>query len=209
VAGFRGGRLLRVEQDGLRAWATELPENDAAFTREDLLAHHALVAAIFTHSDAILPARFPTLFDDGGAISDQLRTRREVLGAQLQRVGGCCEFAVTALWIAEDEPAPPVAADTPGRRYLVQRQLAFAGSEQRRARARELAGYLERLVGADLVDVRHSVCPSERVALSSALLVGRAHDGDVQARLVPSERDVRILVNGPWPPYTFAPVGSD
>ena len=26
----------------------------------------------------------------------------------------------------------------------------------------------------------------------------------VKARLIRAERDVRILVNGPWPPYTFA-----
>ncbi len=59
------------------------------------------------------------------------------------------------------------------------------------------------------MDVRHSLCPSQSVGLSSALLVKRSRAADVQARLVRTQHDVRILVNGPWPPYTFAAVGSD
>ena len=63
----------------------------------------------------------------------------------------------------------------------------------------------ERLVGSDLVDVR-KFCPSVIVALSSALLVPRASADRIKARLSRDEQDVRILVNGPWPPYTFATV---
>ena len=44
------------------------------------------------------------------------------------------------------------------------------------------------------------------VALSSAVLVARASAEDVKNRLIRAEQDVRILVNGPWPPYTFATV---
>jgi hypothetical protein len=69
-----------------------------------------------------------------------------------------------------------------------------------------LADQTERVVGSELVDVRHQVCPSVTVALSSALLVPRDRAEQIKARLIRQEQDVRILVNGPWPAYTFASV---
>ena len=200
---------MRAYEAGLCAWATELSNGDAAFTRGDLLAHHDLVSAIFARAQAILPARFPTIFDSVDAVTDRLRAQEVDLKSQLDRVRGRCELALTILWTTADEPTVTVAAETPGRNYLEQRQLAFAGSDRRRARARELADEVERLARPNLVTVRHSIIPSERVALSSALLVPRSHAVEVRARLVRTEQDVRILVNGPWPPYTFAAVGSD
>jgi hypothetical protein len=87
---------------------------------------------------------------------------------------------------------------------LLERQQAFAGSDQRRATATELAADLERAAGGALVDSRRRVCPSPEVALSEALLVARAGVAELKAKLTHPRQDVRILVNGPWPPYTFA-----
>ena len=69
-----------------------------------------------------------------------------------------------------------------------------------------LADELERLVANDLVEVRHQICPSATVALSSAVLVPRTRAEKIRAQLIRAEQDVRILVNGPWPPYTFGNV---
>jgi hypothetical protein len=178
-------------------------------TREDLLSHHQLISELFLGAESILPARFPTFAADADALADRLRSNQDSLVGQLQRVRGCCEFAVTALWTAENAPSTPPHPGTPGRRYMVERQLAFAGSDRRRARAKRLASEIEHLVEPDLISVRHTVCPSVAVGLSSALLVKRSRAASVRARLVCTEQDVRILVNGPWPPYTFAAVGSN
>ena len=100
----------------------------------------------------------------------------------------------------------PLEALTPGRKYLLERQREFSASERRRARARELADDLERRLANDLVEVRHEICPSSTVAVSSAVLVARIHAEKIKARLIRAEQDVRILVNGPWPAYTFVNV---
>ena len=207
--GLRGGRLARIDQSALTAWATELSDTEPSFTREDLLAHHTLVAEIFTREEAILPARFPTFVADQDTLCDRLRSRQDALTAQLERVRGCCELAVTVLWTNSDAVQPAVEADSPGRRYMAERRQALTASDRRRAQAKTLAEAVERDVGQELIDVRHSLCPSASVGLSSALLVKRSRIEDVQTRLVHTQQDVRILVNGPWPPYTFAAVGSD
>lgn len=193
----------------LTAWATPLEEGAAPFTRADMLSHHHLVEAIFGGVDALLPARFPTLLAYQDELRDRLASREKALLAQLERVRGCAEVAVTALWTAPDDSNPRVSSETPGRRYLLERQAQITGSERRHARAKALAQQLELHTGDELVDARHTFCPSALIGLSSALLVRRGRVADVRARLVRAEQDVRILVNGPWPPYTFAAVGSD
>jgi hypothetical protein len=211
AAGLRNLPPLRVDEAGLSAWATPLAEAGDALGRADLLAHHAIVSEIDERADGCLPARFPT-WVEGDALRELLRARQVALSTGLERVRGRAELAVTVVWTSSLEtttPAPAASAappetSTPGRRYLVERRQAFAGSDRQRERARELADELERVLGADLVGARHQLNPSRQVALSSALLVPRARAEGLKMALALVKRDVRILVNGPWPAYTFA-----
>jgi hypothetical protein len=175
------------------------------------LSHHRVVSEICAREEAVLPARFPGLSETVDALCAQLEVQRPELMDQLASVRGCCELAVTALWTDTGEAAAqlPTADVTPGRRYMLLRRLALASSVRRQARARALADELESLLGPDLVKVERRLCPSSNVALSLALLVKRARAAAVQARLPRSGLDVRILVNGPWPAYTFAAVRPD
>ena len=51
-----------------------------------------------------------------------------------------------------------------------------------------------------VVEARHTVT---HLGLSSALLVGADDALAVTKRLQGLQEGVRILVNGPWPPYSF------
>lgn len=197
-------QLVRVDVRDLSAWLSELHDANVRFGREDLLEHHRLVDEIFAQVEACLPARFPSWFDEA-----QLRTRHAELSAKLERVRGCCEFAVTGTWLT---PADETRDDTKissGRAYLAQRQRIYAASDKRLERAKDLAEELERRVRDDLIDLRRKLCPSPNVALSLALLVERTHVEEVRSRIGQTAEDVRILINGPWPPYTFAGVGPE
>jgi hypothetical protein len=55
-----------------------------------------------------------------------------------------------------------------------------------------------------VVEAKHSLCPSDEIGLSSALLVAEANALAVAKRCRDLRESVRILVMGPWPPYTFA-----
>jgi hypothetical protein len=206
LAGLRSQPLVRIAGAGLAAWATELTETSEPFGRADLLEHHEIISRFAAQLDGVLPARFPTWLADADALRGELTRRQGELVEALDRVRGRVELAVTALWTTAGEEEPPPAAATPGLQYLLTRQHAFSGSDRRRARAQELLEQTGRLVGTELIDVRHQLCPSATVALSSALLVPRAHAEIIKTRLIRAEQDVRILVNGPWPPYTFATV---
>ena len=204
VAGLRGLPLIRVDADDVTAWATVMPESVGAFTRGDLEGHHRVVSDVFALVDGCLPARFPTTLADETALRALLLRRHAGLQSALERVRGCAELALTATWTTASEPVGGVEAPTPGRQYLLERQAALARSERRLARAQALADELEACAGADLVAARRRLCPSPDIALSLALLVKRPAAELLEARLPRAAEDVRILVNGPWPPYTFA-----
>jgi hypothetical protein len=196
--------LVGVTDDVLTAWTSQVA-TDASPTREDMLAHHRSVTTIFMKVEACLPARFPTLFADENALRDELAARRAALIQQLDNVRGACELAVTVVWTSAEPQMEEDPTLSPGRRYLLRR----AGSERRRTLAERLAETLEREVGADLVSAQRQVCPSAEIALSSALLVRRMRADAIKNRLgVHLPQGVRILVNGPWPPYSFADARS-
>jgi hypothetical protein len=208
LAGLRGQPVIAVDEQGLTAWTTDFDEAPGQLTRDDLLAHHGLISQLHESLASVVPARFPTWVADAHALRRLIGSRRGELSSALDTVRGCAELSVTAVWLTDDDDAASVPeAATPGRRYLLERRQAFAGSDRRRQRAREVADQIERLVGPDLVESQRRVCPSTAVAASMALLVPRLRAVEIMARLPPVESGVRILVNGPWPPYSFVDIG--
>lgn len=194
-----GGRRV-VDAGPLRAWVDVPP---AQMDRAALLEHHRVVEAL----GECLPVRFGTIVADEVALAEMLRGREVELLSTLDRLRGKRELAVTGLWVTAEGKVEVTGG--PGRRYMEHRR-ARARLEQR---ARALAECVARAAGIADDDARHVVpdktAPSgdggDKVAFSSALLIeaGRAAEG---RRLIEEMRleGVRLLVHGPWPPYTFA-----
>jgi gas vesicle protein GvpL/GvpF len=199
-----GGAIVRVQAGGLTAWATPIGEEPPPFTREDVLHHHGVVRDVFERVEACLPARFPTVVGDAAVLRGELESHAAELTERLEAVRGAAEMAVTAVWTTVEAPQV-VDAATPGRRYLLERRAALTASERQHAEAEHLADELEKVCGAALRRAERHVCPSPQVALSLALLVERGTAEDTRKVLGQQMRPgVRILVHGPWPPYTFA-----
>jgi gas vesicle protein GvpL/GvpF len=192
--------LLGIDVDELTAWTSTWSE-PRTVGRADLLRHHEMVMLVHERCEAVLPARFPTWLREAAAAEQLLRQRHAVLSAALANVAGRAELAVT---IIPGTAEPVDEADTPGRRYLRARQQAQRGYAVAQAVAEELTAAL----GEDVIE--RLVRPGPRgLGASLALLVPREQAFIVKQRLeaTPLADDVRILVNGPWPPYSFASLG--
>lgn len=174
---------MALREGELIAWAS-------AADGGDLFAHHAVVERIFATTRACLPARFDTPITP-----ELLHDRYADLFLALERVEGRAELAVTALWTSSPETR------TSGTAYLRARAEMLAT-------AKHVAQQLEDACDGDLAAAEHRELPSAAVALSSALLVERDTAAMIKQRLTLEAQDVRILVNGPWPPYTFAALGA-
>jgi len=207
-AGCDGMTLVSAGPIGV--WASELPER-AEPGRAELLEHHRLVEAICARG-ACLPARLGSWVESDEEARRLLAAREEALVAALARVEGKVEVAVACRWREESvsrlgrPPASPLP-EGEGTRYLRQRRDVISARERREARSQELVALVERAAGVAGAEAQHRICPSEALALSSALLVGRAEGAAAVARLRALEPgDVEVVVNGPWPPYSFAEI---
>ena len=205
--GLRGRPLTWSEAaaGGLGLWSTEwTPE--LGLERSDALEHHRLVERICA-AQPCLPVRFGTAFAGVDAARASLDARAGALHAALTRVGGKSELALTLLW--RDPPATPAPPPSggPGRRYMERRRAELGARETRRARAEALAQQILGELSIERSLVWHETCTSLAVALSLAVLVPTEQAlerKDELARIAATLADVLPVVNGPWPPYTFA-----
>lgn len=179
---------------------------------DELLHHEAVVEAVRAASPA-LPVRFGTVFRDATAVAGALEAHHEALAADLLRLGDRLEMGVTALWdapdtvvAADDDRGGDSGAERAGTRYLRARAVQFLQEDALAARARTVAAEVDAALGAVARDRRASTLPTPRIALRVAyLLAPEDLDAFRQAfdAMRRTMRGVRVLMSGPWPPYSF------
>jgi hypothetical protein len=231
------GQALRVFRVGeLAGWATVWEAPDTQVGRSDLFDHHRVVQVVWEMYPC-LPTRFPTWVADEHALENLLEGRWSEIHAALERVRDRAEIAVTLLWDTEkgkqgqgengtnqlvlalarapnsssSSTAQPSAANGPGRRYLEACRQNWVERDTRKEVARRFAQAMEERLAPWVVDRWYSYCPSEAVALSGALLVPVDRAAETCERLREMAgilRGARLVVNGPWPPYTFSRLGG-
>lgn len=208
--GLRGRPLAWAEAGGLGVWSTEWASG-LELGRADALEHHRVIERIFA-AQPCLPVRFGTSFVTDAAARASLEGQADALRSALDRVTGKVELALTLLWREPPEPAPvgTPAGGGPGRRYLEDRRGRYAAVDARRHRADAMVAEVVAELAIDRALVWHETCTSEAVAVSLAVLVpserAAERKGELE-RIGARFEDVATVVNGPWPPYTFARIG--
>jgi hypothetical protein len=214
LTGFGDSMLAMVVKGSLAAVTGPLPPGGLRRTTENVLLHGAIVEALHQQGPT-LPVRFGTVVPNGEVAARALAERETTLSADLTRLGDKVEFGLTALW---DRPIADHAGDSadsgadgrtergPGTRYLRARLAVARRENARREIARSIACEIDAALAPHVLDRRCSLAPTDRLAIRAAYLIEpsrfegcrRAID-DVRRR----HPDLRVLVSGPWPPYSF------
>jgi hypothetical protein len=194
--------------------------DDSSLTIEAMLHHEAIVEAVRQLAPA-LPVRYGTTFRDRQSVVGALAERHEMLVADLEHLGDKVEFSLTALWGTSVAPAEPalspveaqvLAQQSAGAQYLRVRAAKLRHCDDLTARARAVSRKLDHLLGRHAIDRRVTLLPSERVALRASYLIDPA-DASVFRSVFDStrraRREVRLLLTGPWPPYSFVRRSDD
>ena len=206
--------LAMIAWRDLAAVTGRTGDGDAPLTMEAVLQHETIVEAVRRQGPS-LPVRFGTVFRDATSVASALAARYETLAADLARLGDKVELGLTVLWAAPpsgesatsatlDDAAP--AAQSAGARYLHARAAEFRRDDALRARARTVAAELELALGALALERRESLLPTPRVAVRTAYLLEPAGVGAFRAAVetIRATRGaLRVLLTGPWPPYSF------
>ena len=199
---------------------------DAAWLEAMVRSHNQVIASIH-QQQAILPAKFGSVYARVEDLSAALEEAHDSLVAQLRYVEGCDEWGIH---LYADRPVvqrhvaaenstmqrlqQEIAAARPGRAYFLQRKLAdelAAATEQRLDDLARMAyDHLVRWSVAGRVNppVPPSGEVSDEIGILRADFLVRREDQDTfltEVRtFVEAQEGLRCEYSGPWPPYSFA-----
>ena len=165
-------------------------------TMEAVVRHEAIVEAVRREGPA-------------------LAERYEPLTADLGRLGDKVEMSLTALW--STLPANDVRASGlpnaqagdgqgAGARWMYARAARLRRDEAMKELALSVADDLDRVVGALALERRVSLLPTPRVAVRTAYLLDPSGVSAFRAAFDAGRvmrEELRVMVTGPWPPYSF------
>ena len=210
IVGLAGTPLTAVSWGALAAATSPIASVELRPTPENLLRHEAVVEQLRRTTRA-LPVRFGTTFENSTRVQQVLAQRHDTLLADLARIGDKVEMGLTVLWdpdgeeVAEgaDQPAEGVG---PGTSYLQARLAQHRREESRRSQARVLAREVAAILRGHASASQTRCLPTPRLALSAAYLVTPARlgaFGEAFEEVRRTHSDLRFLLSGPWPPYSF------
>lgn len=204
--------------DGLAAVFSLVPDPPMLSSVPQLL-NHARVVEAFHRRGTVLPLRFGSLFDHEAQLRDLLRRRAAEFHAALRRVKGCAEIGLRVLLPPREDnldaqPVEPVLLPAPranapaGMSYLDRRKAFYAQKDRHEQFQRDRLARIRTVFDGLFVQcaVEPARGPEEQV-LALAFLVPR---DDCELFLhtfrqsFASDGQDKVLLTGPWPPYTFA-----
>ncbi|HEV2180546.1 MAG TPA: GvpL/GvpF family gas vesicle protein [Gemmatimonadaceae bacterium] len=210
--GVDAAPVRELSASGLAAWVSDVPDPVMAPSVSRARAHDDVVRDAMARATPV-PARFGQVLAGDHQVAALLGERHESLLESLERVRGCVEMTVRIL-LAGQTNAPGPAPRESGSAYLrwvrERQHVRQAVSDQaeflRRgvARAVEEAGVVREIVWA-------TVAPGAR-SLEAAHLVPRtliARHRDVVRTTVERDHRMKVMLSGPWAPYTFCAAGHD
>ena len=199
-------RIVEFDED-LSAVVSVCGSDGFQVNRKNALAHHEVVQSI-TEQTTPLPARFGTV-----VTVEQLRnyvsTHQQAIKAKLAHVRGGVEMTVRMIRsIDTNTSQEPENAGGPGTAFLLEKRREILREDAGAAQKGELSAWLRERLGDLIKEEKISVTPSETVILARAdHLIERVNVQEYRTKMagaVEERPEIRFMVSGPWPPYSFA-----
>jgi hypothetical protein len=218
-----GAIYSEVELDEFVGPAAEARLQDLAWLGPRVCRHEAVIEQAMSRA-AVLPARFATLFTSLKSLESYVVERREAIAGFFAQLGDRQEWAVkglldraAALEDALRKLSRPAAAEdrSPGARYFEQKRIKAQAEREFNRRLKEHCRQAASALNAAAGGFRErKVMPAEEggaeAVLNWAFLLAPAEITGFRAaldRLQGGEAfpGLRLVMTGPWPPYSFVP----
>jgi hypothetical protein len=193
-----------VKGHGLAAVVSRRDEPIAAPDVSALLAYESVVERIHASQD-VIPLRYGCLMENEEQVVRLLEDRREEYEALFIRLRGMTEMGIRLLWPAGAAP-PPVLPKSPGAAYLASLRNRYNSQDILAPEETLLADRTVALLAPWSTEHRREVSSSTGRRLLSLYFLtpkGHAEEFRKKARELSLPRGVKLLLNGPWPPYNF------
>jgi hypothetical protein len=206
LQGIAGAQIQIFQAENFSLLVSDFSGDVVPLDRANVLVHAAVVRSVLDRTTP-LPFRFGMLVSEE-QLRSFLNARREAIAASLALVRGRVEMNVKIIADLKDQlPGNEDSQQKPGTAFLAGKRREILGSEARAAEAKNVAGWLEDLVSATVRETRINRIVTDKLLVAAAHLVERASVAEYRDRLKTGrlERpELKFLVSGPWPPYSFA-----
>jgi hypothetical protein len=206
LVGVAGAPVAYAEAAGLGVWVSVSDRPQVAV--EAVQAHNHVVEVAVTETVTPVPLRFGQWLESAAALSAAIGERSGDYRAKLERFAGCLEFGLRILDPAAGEAREVQAADvTSGREYMAALRENTRLADQQRAVSDQVQSRVHDLLQDIVRDEHVDTAHTKHAVLAVTHLVAREHFDEYRGRA----RDLRtifpalrLLLSGPWPPYSFA-----
>ena len=207
LTGLNGSQVELHTVGNLGVWVTRSPRPESVV--DNISIHNAVVEAAVTQEVTPVPLRFGQWLEDDGKLAESMAGKAVAYAEKLREFAGCLEFGIRII-----DPREPAKATDPGQHRatsgLAYMQALRESSKLEAERLAEVEGVrvrvheaLQGVVRDERVEDRRT--PHAVITLSH--LVARTHFDEYRERarqlreIFPA---LRLLLSGPWPPYSFA-----
>ena len=206
IVGLEDQAVESVPCGDVAVWVSHMQRPTG--TVEHITAHNRVVEAAITGEVTPVPLRFGQWLDDEAALQTMMVDKAASYKQKLQELSGCLEFGIRVLDpTTPDEARDVQTAPTSGYEYMQALRESSKLADERRVQAervrQQIQDSLRHLVRAEYEEEART--PHAVITLSH--LVARP-DFDEYRERARQLRDVlpamRLLLSGPWPPYSFA-----
>ena len=207
LIGLGGEGVVAITVEGLAVWVSSMERPQPSL--EAVQAHNRVIEAAITEEVTPVPLRFGQWLEDEPALRLALAAHAAQHHARLQQFSGCLEFGLRLIEPASEPKAQDVhpVQVTSGFEYMQALRERSRMAEQERQHAGQVHARiresLQELVRAEQVQDE----PTAHSVITLAHLVARPHFDEYRARARQLREQLpalRLLLSGPWPPYSFA-----
>jgi|SRR5450759_1089 hypothetical protein len=225
ACGGIGAALSEVQLAEFCGESAEARLQDLAWLGPRVCRHEAVIEELMSQAP-VLPARFATLFTSVDSLQQSVLAHREAISGFFDHLGDQQEWAVKGLLDRAAalrglgmsiQTAVPAPATSPGARYLQEKRIQARCERDLNLRLKEFCRRTAAALGAQSGGFRErkvllaaTAGSDAEVVLNWAFLVSPAALVDFRARLDrfnggEAFPGLRLMLTGPWPPYSFAP----
>ena len=191
---------------GLAVWASEHDAPVAASVAA-VRAHNDVVTAAMDRTVTPVPLRFGQSAPDRNAATERVTEDAAKWLDLLERFAGRAEYGVRVMRdLYETEQDVRAASVQSGTEYMAALAGKRARAAERRTEGQRIVGEIEARLGSLAVDTRVEYPPTGRIVATIAHLVAWTDADtyhDAARDLRDALQDARLVVTGPWPPYSF------
>ena len=207
--GVEGTPIVLVTEDALAAAVSRVSELNRTADAARATAYAAAIAVLLRRR-TVLPMRYGCLLPSETQVHEFLRVRRAEFGALLDQVDGCVEMGVRVLLATAGRPVGDDGGRTnevgSGVAYLAARRAAYACRDAERETVAAARSVVERTFSGLSVQSRATQAViGPHVLMSLYFLIRRGQIGAFRGefRRLQERVGYRLLVSGPWAPYSF------